>query len=174
MSKQEKRDNSKIVVILLILFVVGIVTYPGMVLIGFIIFIPTLSALLSDNSPNYSLSFCVGICNLAVSLPCFYTLLSNRFSLISVYQLIHDPFMLLLVLGGTGVGWLIHLGVPMLTVSYYRNHDQSNLQKLLEKHAKLKENWGDVIPNSESIDTLSKSPEELEQQSQPQTQSIQQ
>lgn len=153
---QTQRDNSKTITIILILFIVGIVTYPGLILISFIILVPTLAALLADVSPNYSLSFCVGICNLASSLPCFRVLYNNRFSLESVYQIIHDPFMLFSVLVGSGIGWLIYLGVPPLTTSYYRKQDQSNLKKLAAKHAELKESWGDIIPESEVFANLAK------------------
>lgn len=161
--KQTKRDNSKIIVLILVLFIIGVVTYPGFVLISFIILMPTLAALLSDISPNYSLSFCVGICNLASSLPCFRLLYNNRFSLESVYHIIRDPFMLLSVLVGASIGWIIYLGVPSITISYYRKQDQSTLEKLVKKYADLKESWGDIIPNSQAIANLSKPVDEQSQ-----------
>lgn len=73
----------------------------------------------------------------------------------SAYQILHDPFMLLTVLLGAGIGWLIYMGVPALTTSYYRRQDQSTLQKLVQKHAELKESWGDIIPDSQAIASLS-------------------
>lgn len=169
MSKTErtKRDNSKIIILILVLFIIGVVTYPGLMIISFIILMPTFAALLTDVSQNYSLSFCVGICNLASSLPCFRILYRNQFSLESVYQIVHDPFMLLFVLVGSGIGWLIYLSVPPITMGYYRKQDQSNLQKLAAKYAELKDCWGDMIPDSEVFTNLSKS---IDDQSQTQQQ----
>lgn len=153
--KQANRDNSKIIILILALFIIGIVVCPALIITSFIILMPTLAALLTDISQNYSLSFCVGICNFASSLPCFRVLSTNRFSFESVYQIIHDPFMLLSVLAGAGVGWLIYLSVPAITINYYRKQDQSTLQKLAVKYAELKECWGDIIPDTDVFINLS-------------------
>lgn len=154
--KESKPDNSKIIITLLIVFIVSIVLFPGLVLIMTIIFIPTLAATLLDKSPNHALSFCVGICNLAAAVPCLFNLFSTQFSMISVYGAIHDPLNLLMVLSGAGLGWAIYIGIPNITINYYRGYDKSYLQKLLKRYKTIQDHWGEDIPESEAIAKLLK------------------
>lgn len=154
--KQTKPDNSKIIITLLIVFIISIVVCPGLVLIMFIVSIPTLVATLLDKSRNHALPFCVGICNLAAAIPCLFNLLATQFSMISVYSAIHDPLNLLLILSGAGLGWIIYIGVPTITTSYYQSYDKSYLQKLLKRYKILQEHWGEDIPESETIAHLLK------------------
>lgn len=159
-SKDIKKDNSKIIMTILIAFIVGIVLCPGLVLIMLVVFIPTLVAALLDKSPNHALSFCVGMCNLAAAVPCFFNLFSTQFSVMSVYRAIHDPLTLLMILCGAGLGWGIYIGVPTITISYYRSHDKSYLQKLLNRHKTIQDHWGEAIPESETIAHLLKDSQE--------------
>lgn len=158
MSKQEKntqkKDNSKPITVLLILLVLGLVTYPAIIIICFLAFLPTFVAFLTDTSRNHSLIFCVGISNFAAFIPCIHELYESRFSMAATSQMLHDPLSILLILGGASVGWLIHLSVPIITINFYQSHDKNNLDKLVAKYTALKQSWGDVIPESEAIDSL--------------------
>ena len=154
--KESNPDNSKIIITLFIVFIIMIVLCPGLVLIMFIIFIPTLAATLLDRTRNHALSFCVGICNLAAAIPCLFNLLETQFSMMSVYAAIHDPLNLLMILSGAGFGWVIYIGVPTITTNYYRSYDKSYLQKLLKRYKTIQEHWGEDIPESETITQLLK------------------
>lgn len=77
--------------------------------------------------------------------------------MISVYHMLHDPGITLLILGGAGVGWLIFIITPIVTVSFYRSHDKSILKKLIKRYKTIKDNWGDSIPEIEAIPYLEES-----------------
>ena len=68
-----------------------------------------------------------------------------------------------MILGGSGVGWLIHLSVPIVTTGLYQSNDKAALDKLVKKYVTLKESWGDVIPDSDAVNSLKEKAEEEEQ-----------
>lgn len=148
-NKKEKDKNSY--VMLLIFLILCLVIVPGLILITFVAFLPTVAAWISNTSPGYTLPFCVGICNLATAFPCYISLIQSRFSMAAVYHTLYDPFSLLLILGGAGIGWAIYLMIPGFTVSYYKSYDKNTRQRLIKRYQQIKEIWGEEIPELSSI-----------------------
>lgn len=153
MKQQQTARKGKSTTFYLILFIgviLLIATLPGLMIFTFVAFLPTFAAWVSHSSAHYALPFCIGICNMATACPSYITLIQARFSLTAVQQIIHDPFSLLIILGGASVRWVIYLTIPAITTTYYKSSDKKLRQELLQRHQHIKEIWGEEIPSLSS------------------------
>ncbi len=132
---------------LLILFIF----LPALLIIVFVGMMPTMGAAISDPSTNRSQTMCVGFCNLSGLIPAFHQIYGDHFILSSAYNIIHNEFNLLYILGVSALGWGLFFIVPSITVSIYRTRDKLYLIRMMKRYKELKEIWGDALPDSEIL-----------------------
>lgn len=149
--------NFKVVSIVSIALICGFMFVPSLTTILLVGMLPTIGALLVDQSAGKVYVFCVGCCNVSGLLPIILELVQHRFSLQIAANILDNPGKILTVLACAAVGWGIAAVVPSLTVMYYRTKDRSTMHELMRKYSNLKKIWGDAIPAYEIFKTIQSS-----------------
>lgn len=134
------------IIMIFMFFLIMGVFLPALCIIFCLGILPTFASALGDRSPRKGQTFCVGLCNVAGMMPAFITIHHQGYTLASALHMLNTPAALLPILIASLLGLAIHMIVPLLTHKHFRAQEQRLIRGYLLTYTKLKNTWGDSIP----------------------------
>ncbi len=128
--------------VVFVMLVIGLGS-PSLLLFMLIGFAPTLAAGIIDQDKEKHSAIAVGAMSLAAMIPLVLAQLTERSG--STYNVLGDTWAWMKVYGCATIGWLIHTGVPNISVmmsDFRTTWRQEDLKKLQDK---LIEEWGQEV-----------------------------
>lgn len=118
-------------------------------LLLFVGFVPTLVALMVDDTPRrYAARTVLGL-NFAGVAPYIVKLWSGQNDIAAAGRIITDPFALVVMLGAAAIGWMMFLGFPGLVTSVSTMNAHRRIAQLKERQRALIEEWGAAVASHE-------------------------
>ncbi len=137
--------NMRVVVWALIIFVMLLlVALPTVLFLSFSM-LPALVALIVDRTDEKSATFCVGGLNFCGVFPYLLSLWLQDNNLDQSLQLLTDVFVLAVIYGAAGMGWMLYLSLPPVIASFIQVMSQRRLQQLRATQKTIIEEWGEEV-----------------------------
>jgi hypothetical protein len=125
-------------------------------LLVFIGMLPTLVAVITDNSRQKNSAIAIGVLNFAGVLPFVIGLLGDGGNLADAVKLLLDPTTLMVMYGAAGIGWAIFNYVPKSVATYTTLRAQSGIAARQNLQKQLIERWGQRVASDKPIGALEK------------------
>lgn len=129
---------------LLILVLLIVVALPTVLFLTFAM-LPAVCALIVDRTDEKSATFCVGGLNFCGVFPYLMELWFGDHSLDQAIRLLTDVFVLAVMYGGAGMGWMLYLSLPPVIASFIQVMSQRRLQQLRKTQQEIVEEWGEEV-----------------------------
>lgn len=121
-----------------------IVALPTVLFIGFSM-LPGLVAFIVDRTDEKSATFCVGGLNFCGVFPYLLDLWFGDHSVGQAMSLLTDVFVLAVMYGGAGMGWMLYLSLPPVIASFIQVMSERRLEQLRKTQKTIIQEWGDEI-----------------------------
>lgn len=129
---------------LTILSLLIIVALPTVMFLGFSM-LPALVAGLVDRTEEKSATFCVGGLNFCGVFPYLLDLWFGDHTVSQATQMLTDVFVLAVMYGGAGMGWMLYLSLPPVIASFIQVMSERRLEQLRKTQKAIIQEWGDEI-----------------------------
>lgn len=129
---------------LTILSLLIIVALPTVMFLGFGM-LPALVAGLVDRTEEKSATFCVGGLNFCGVFPYLLDLWFGDHSVGQATEMLTDVFILAVMYGGAGMGWMLYLSLPPVIASFIQVMSERRLEQLRKTQKSIIQEWGDEI-----------------------------
>lgn len=116
--------------------------------------LPTVVAYMVDTHPRRHATKTVAWMNLAGAMIVAFELWESGTSLSTAWDLLSDPFNWLIMLGGAGLGWVIHYAVPGLVLRYLDVDLNLRRKRLHETQEQLEKEWGKDVRANAALERL--------------------
>jgi len=116
--------------------------------------LPSGVAYLIDTHPRRHATKTVAWMNLAGALIVAFELWESDTSLATTFDLLGDPVNWVIMLGGAGVGWVIHFTVPGIVLRYLDMSLDRQRKRLREQQEELEKEWGKEVRNNAPLERL--------------------
>lgn len=147
--------NMRVVVWGLIIFVMLLlVALPTVLFLSFSM-LPAVVALIVDRTDEKSATFCVGGLNLCGVFPYLLSLWLQDNSLDQSLRLLTDVFVLAVIYGAAGMGWMLYLSLPPVIASFIQVMSQRRLQQLRATQKTIIEEWGEEVIHDAEVGDVS-------------------
>lgn len=127
------------------LLVIGVVTLLPTTMIIMIGLLPTAVATFVDNSRERLAGLTVGCMNVAGVLPPLLALWHDGHTVENALRILTQPYMLLLMYGGAGVGLLLYINTPLMVSGLLRKQAAFRLKAIERQRNDLREEWGPEV-----------------------------
>ena len=129
----------------------------GMILLGLMIFaapalllfavgcIPAMVAYIIDREPGRNATITVTAANVAGVSPFIFDLLLNGATMARALAMPSDVFVIVVMFGTAGVGWLLVLGMPKIAAVYIDVTNEAKIKQMRREQKRLIEEWGDEV-----------------------------
>ncbi|MBT3929113.1 MAG: hypothetical protein HOL07_13640 [Rhodospirillaceae bacterium] len=129
----------------------------GMILLGLMIFaapalllfavgcIPAMVAYIIDREPGRNATLTVGAANVAGVAPFIFELLLSGPTMDRALAMLSDVFVVVVMFGTAGVGWLLVLGMPKIAAVYIDVTNEAKIKQMRREQKRLIEEWGDEV-----------------------------
>ena len=115
------------------------------VIVLFVGMVPTAVATFIDSDPRKYASISVAAMNFAGVSPYLADFLLGTASFGHAIEMITDVFVLVVIYGAAGVGWVLVMALPPVTAIILGVVADSRIQTLRKEQEKLVEEWGDSV-----------------------------
>ena len=129
---------------LVILVLLLLVALPTILFLAFSM-LPAIVAAFVDRTEERSATFCVGGLNLCGAFPYLLELWLGDNSLDQAIGLLTDRFVLAVIYGGAGMGWMLFLSLPPVIASFIQVMSQRRLQQLRKTQKDIIDEWGEEV-----------------------------
>jgi hypothetical protein len=129
---------------LVILVLLLLVALPTIMFLAFAM-LPAIVAAIIDRTDEKSATFCVGGLNLCGAFPYLLELWLGDNSLDQAIELLTNSFVLAVMYGGAGMGWMLFLSLPPVVASFIQVMSQRRLQQLRKTQKDIIEEWGEEV-----------------------------
>lgn len=121
-----------------------IVALPTVMFLGFAM-LPALVAGIVDRTEEKSATFCVGGLNFCGVFPYLLDLWFGDHTVGQSIALLTDVFVLAVMYGGAGMGWMLYLSLPPVIASFIQVMSERRLEQLRKTQKSIIQEWGDEI-----------------------------
>lgn len=129
---------------LLILVLLLMAALPTVLVVAFGM-LPGMVAFIIDRTEERSATFCVGGLNLCGVFPYLLELWTEDNSLEMASSQLTDVFVLAVMYGGAGMGWMLYLSLPPVIASFIQVMSERRLQQLRKIQSDILEQWGEEV-----------------------------
>jgi len=144
--------NMRVVVwALIIIVMLLLVALPTVLFLSFTM-LPAVVALIVDRTDEKSATFCVGGLNLCGVFPYLLALWLQDNTLDQSLRLLTDVFVLAVIYGAAGMGWMLYLSLPPVFASFIQVMSQRRLQQLRATQKTIIEEWGEEVIRDADLD----------------------
>ncbi len=137
--------NMRIVVWALIIFVMLLLVALPTIMFLMFSMLPAVVALIIDRTEEKSATFCVGGLNFCGAFPYLLDLWLQDNSLSQATGLLTDVFVLAVIYGAAGMGWMLYLSLPPVIASFIQVMSQRRLQQLRTTQKGIIDEWGEEV-----------------------------
>lgn len=143
---QQKRQKLPLSVkfALFCLALTSLLFLPSTVLVGACM-IPTLVALMVDNSPQRAAWLTVGCMNFAGTIPSWFRLCETGHRLERAFELVLQPTTFLLAYGAAAVGWFIYLNITPFVAGIMVARGEKRLKDIEKRQKDIISKWGQDV-----------------------------
>ena len=107
--------------------------------------VPTAVAIFIDRDPRKYASVSVAAMNFAGVSPYLADFLLGTASFGHAIELVSDVFVLVVIYGAAGVGWVLVMALPPMTAIILGVMTENRIQALRKAQDKLVEDWGESV-----------------------------
>lgn len=107
--------------------------------------IPTLVAILIDKTRERTAGMTVGMMNFAGCMPFLMDLWQSEGRLRDAYDILLDPFTLMIIWGGAAVGWIVYFNVPPIVSMFLIRRYETRVRDIDKRMQMLEEIWGEEV-----------------------------
>ncbi len=107
--------------------------------------LPTAVAALADRSTTRNAALCVGGLNLAGTMPYLLAMWFGEHTVAAAMRLLGDVFVLMVMYGSAGMGWLLYLSTPPVMDTVLQALTQQKILALRGRQNRLVEEWGEPV-----------------------------
>lgn len=122
-----------------------IIVAPATVLFLSFSMLPALVAGIIDRTEEKSATFCVGGLNFCGMFPYLLDLWFGDHTVGQAVALLTDVFVLAVIYGGAGMGWMLYLSLPPVIASFIQVMSERRLEQLRKIQKTIIQDWGDEI-----------------------------
>jgi len=129
----------------------------GLIMLGLMIFaapalllfavgcIPAMVAYIIDREPGRNATLTVTAANVAGVAPFVVELLMNGASMARALAMLSDVFVIAVMFGTAGIGWMLVLGMPKVASVYIEVTNETKIKLMRREQQRLIEEWGDEV-----------------------------
>lgn len=114
-------------------------------LVLFVAMLPTMVAAIADRTATRNAAMCVGGLNFAGTMPYLLEMWFGDHSLTTAINTLGDVFVLVVIYGSAGMGWLLYLVTPPLVIAVQQGIAQQRIASLRGRQRRLVEEWGEEV-----------------------------
>lgn len=107
--------------------------------------LPTAVAAIADRSATRSAALCVGGLNFAGTMPYLLAMWFGEHSIAAAMRTLGDVFVLLVMYGSAGMGWLLYLATPPVMATVLQVMAQQKIVSLRNRQRRLVDEWGEDV-----------------------------
>jgi hypothetical protein len=119
--------------------------FPPATLVILLGMIPTYVAWMSDRTRGKLIGIIVACANIATLMPILLRLWDRGNTLEIAVSVLASPYSWIVILGGTGVGWILAQIFPLMVVGIISARDKGRLDRTRARQKQLIEEWGSGI-----------------------------
>ncbi|MBT3400680.1 MAG: hypothetical protein HN420_11895, partial [Rhodospirillaceae bacterium] len=98
-----------------------------------------------DREPGRNATLTVGAANVAGVAPFIFELLLSGPTMDRALAMLSDVFVVVVMFGTAGVGWLLVLGMPKIAAVYIDVTNEAKIKQMRREQKRLIEEWGDEV-----------------------------
>lgn len=129
----------------------------GLIMLGLMVFaapalmlffvgcIPAMVAYVIDREPARNAALTVTAANVAGVAPFVAELLLNGPTMARAMAMVSDVFVIAVMYGAAGVGWLLVLGMPKVARVYIEVTNETKIKLMRREQKRLVEEWGEEV-----------------------------
>lgn len=144
--KKKKSGGSAYLFTLIGMIVVGLMVFATPALLLFAIgIVPAMVAMVVDREPGRNATIAVAATNVAGVAPFVVELMINGPTMARAMNMVTDVFVVAVMYGTAGIGWLLVLGMPRIAAVYLSVTNEAKVQIMRREQRRLVEEWGDGV-----------------------------
>lgn len=155
-AKSAGKGGSPYVFMLVGLIVLGLMVFGAPALLLFVIgSIPAMVAYVVDREPGRNATLAVAAANFAGVAPFIFELLVTGPTMDRALAMLTDVFVIAVMFGTAGIGWLLVLGMPKVATVYIEVTNEAKIKAMRREQKRLVDEWGAGIKVLEKKDAES-------------------
>ncbi|MBS27695.1 MAG: hypothetical protein CL566_02040 [Alphaproteobacteria bacterium] len=107
--------------------------------------VPAMVAFIIDREPGRNAALAVTVTNAAGVTPFIIDLVLNRPTLNRAMVMLSDVFVIAVIYGTAGIGWLLVLSMPKVAAVYLSVTNETKVQMMRREQRRLVEEWGEEV-----------------------------
>lgn len=135
----------------------------GLVMLGLMIFaapalllfivgcVPAMVAFIVDREPGRNATLAVTAANIAGVAPFIVELLVNGATMARAVAMLSDVFVIAVMFGTAGIGWMLVLGMPKVAAVYIEVTNETKIKLMRREQQRLVEEWGEEVRGSAGV-----------------------
>jgi len=104
--------------------------------------VPAMVAFVVDREPDRNATLAVAAANVAGVAPFIVELLINGPTMARAVTMLSDVFVIVVMFGTAGIGWLLVLGMPKVAAVYIEVTNETKIKMMRREQQRLVEEWG--------------------------------
>lgn len=134
------------------LIVLGLMIFAAPALLLFAVgAIPAMVAYVVDREPGRNATLAVAAANFAGVAPFIFELLVKGPTMDRALGMLTDVFVIAVMFGTAGIGWLLVLGMPRVATVYIEVTNEAKIRQMRREQKRLVEEWGVEITTPAEI-----------------------
>lgn len=141
--KPAKNGGGAYLFVVLGLVLLGLMIFAAPVLLLFVVgCIPAMVACIIDREPGRNATLTVTAANIAGVAPFVFELLMNGPTMARAMAMLSDVFVIAVMFGTAGIGWMLVLGMPKVASVYIEVTNEAKIKQMRREQKRLVEEWG--------------------------------
>ena len=141
------------------LIVLGLMIFAAPALLLFSVgVIPAMVAYVVDREPGRNATLAVAAANFAGVAPFIFELLVKGATMDRALGMLTDVFVMAVMFGTAGIGWLLVLGMPRIATVYIEVTNEAKIRQMRREQKRLVEEWGAEITVPPKVAAPSEAP----------------
>lgn len=142
-AKSAGKGGGAYVFVLVGLIVLGLMVFAAPALLLFVVgSIPAMVAYIVDREPGRNATLAVAAANFAGVAPFIFELLVAGATMDRALSMLTDVFVIAVMFGTAGIGWLLVLGMPKVATVYIEVTNEAKIKAMRREQKRLVEEWG--------------------------------
>lgn len=141
-----KKGGGTYLFILIGMMFMGLMLFaaPALLVVG-VGCVPAIVAFIVDREPGRNATLAVAAANIAGVAPFVVELLINGPTMVRAVNMLSDVFVIAVMFGTAGIGWLLVLGMPRVAAVYIEVTNETKIKMMRREQQRLVEEWGTGI-----------------------------
>ncbi|MEP4379041.1 MAG: hypothetical protein ABJ215_00015 [Alphaproteobacteria bacterium] len=144
--KPAKKGGGAYVFVLFSVILSGLMIFaaPALLLVA-VGCVPAMVAYIVDREPGRNATLAVAAANVAGVAPFVVELLVAGPTMARAMTMLSDVFVIAIMFGTAGIGWLLVLGMPKVAVVYIEVTNETKIKMMRREQQRLVEEWGPEV-----------------------------